>query len=130
MARITRLYSDIDLNFNAHPASADVTKKIDINAIKQSLTTILKTRQYERHFVPEFGAGLNALLFEPIDYITTNLIKQKIRLAIANFEPRVGLLNLDVIPQEEENRYEITLTFTVVGLPDPIVYTTFLKRLR
>ena len=130
MARITRLYSDIDLNFNAHPASADVTKKIDINTIKQSLTAILKTRQYERHFVPEFGAGLYALLFEPIDFITTNLIKQKIRLAITNFEPRVSLLDLQVNPHEDENHYEIIITFTVVGLPDPIVYTTFLKRLR
>ena len=39
---VNRIYSDIDLNFLAHPVTGDVSKKYDVDAVKQSLKTLIK----------------------------------------------------------------------------------------
>lgn len=130
MAQVTRLYKDLDLTFSQHPVSADVAKKLDVNAVKQSLTILLKTQHYERHFKPELGSPIYRLLFEPMDPITTNVLKQNISELIQNFEPRVRLNSLEVNANYDHNQYDINIYFQIVGLPGPVVYSTFLKRMR
>lgn len=125
-----RVYKDIDLNFTAHPVTKDVTKVLDVNAVKQSLKLLLFTHFNERKFQPEMGSPIYQLLFEPMDDITGEVLRQTIQRLIQNFEPRIRLGGVDVVPREEQNEYEITVYFTVVGLPTPAVFRTNLKRLR
>jgi phage baseplate assembly protein W len=125
-----RLYKDIDLAFTRNPGTGDVGKKLDINAVKQSLKNLLYTQYNERPFNPNLGSPLYRLLFQPADPITTEAIKQAVELLIQNFEPRVKLERLDVIPNYEDNSYEISIFFTVVGIPIPVSFSTILQRLR
>jgi phage baseplate assembly protein W len=125
-----RLYKDIDLAFTKNPLTWDVNKKIDVNAVKQSLKTLIFTRYNERLFQPDLGSPVYKLLFEPIDPITTESIRKSIESLIQNHEPRVIMNQLDVVPAEDENSYEITLFFTVVGIPLPVSFSTILQRLR
>jgi phage baseplate assembly protein W len=125
-----RLYKDIDLTFSRNPGTGDVGKKLDINAVKQSLKNLLYTQYNERPFNPNLGSPLYRLLFQPADPITTEAIKQAIELLIQNFEPRVVLDYLDVVPKYDDNSYEITIFFTVVGIPVPVSFSTILQRLR
>lgn len=125
-----RLYKDIDLTFSRNPGTGDVGKKLDINAVKQSLKNLLYTQYNERPFNPNLGSPLYRLLFQPADPITTEAIKQAIELLIQNFEPRVRLEKTDVVPRYNDNAYEITLYFTVVGIPVPVSFSTILQRLR
>ena len=69
----SQLYKDLDLTF-AKTTSHDVARRIDVNAVKQSLKSLLLTKPGERLFHPEIGAGLYAILFEPMDYVTTEKI--------------------------------------------------------
>lgn len=125
-----RIYTDIDIAFTAHPATGDVSVRSDVNAVMQSLKNLLMTNFYERLFQPQIGSPLNRLLFEPIDPITTHTIKQSIERLIFNWEPRVNLIELEVIPQYDENAYEINITFSVVGIGAPVTFSTILKRTR
>ena len=125
-----RLYNDIDLTFTKNPLTWDVNKKVDVNAVKQSLKTLIFTRYNERLFQPELGSPIYRLLFEPVDPITTEAIRRSIENLIQNHEPRVILNQLDVIPREDENSYEISIFFTVVGIPLPVSFSTILQRLR
>lgn len=125
-----RLYKDIDLAFLSHPETGDVTKKLDVNAVKQSLKTLLFTQYGERLFQPKIGSPLYGLLFEPMDPITVEGIKQSIEILIQNYEPRIILEQIDVIPNYDENNYDLSIFFTVVGIPLPISFSTILQRLR
>lgn len=125
-----RLYKDIDLSFSAHPVTKDITKKLDVNAVKQSLKTLLFTQYNERPFRPTLGSPLYKLLFEPMDPITVEGMKQAIEILIQNFEPRVQLQKVDIIPVYDKNEYELSIYFTVVGIPAPVSFTTILQRLR
>ena len=126
---VNRLYSDIDLNLTLLQNN-DVAKVLDINAVKQSVKLLVLTMFNERLFQPDVGSPTFGLLFEPIDSITTELIKQSILQVISNSEPRVIVNELVVTPNSDQNSYAITLYFTIVNIPLPINFSFSLARLR
>jgi len=125
----SQLYKDLDLTF-AKTTSHDVARRIDVNAVKQSLKSLLLTKPGERLFHPEIGAGLYAILFEPMDYVTTEMLKSVIAQCIENFEPRVKLQEVAIRPNYDENSYDISLYFYVIGIYIPVVFNLTLQRLR
>lgn len=125
-----KLYKDLDLSFAAHPQTQDVLKKVDANSVKQSLKTLLFTNLGERLFQPTIGSPLRNLLFEPVDPITTMAIKRSIENTISLHEPRIALEEVVVFPFEDDNAYEISLYFTVIGVNQPTSLTVTLERLR
>lgn len=128
--KTVRIYKDLDLSFAALPGTGDVAKKYDVNAVKQSLRILLLTANGERPFNYLLGSPIYKMLFDPLDMITANMLETQITLLITNREPRVRLNKVEVVPNEDLNRYDVTIYFYVIGLPDPVVYSTFLKRLR
>jgi phage baseplate assembly protein W len=57
--------------------------------IDQAIRIILRTNPGERVMRPDFGAGLNAFLFEPISVSTMHLIKTRVEEALIDWEPRI-----------------------------------------
>ena len=76
--RVNRQYKDLDLDFGLNSVTKDVNKLTDAEAVKRSVRNLINTNHYERFFRPELGSGLRGLLFEPVNEITTQFIKQKI----------------------------------------------------
>lgn len=111
------IYSDVN-SWNPE----DAAKVVDIDAVYQSVDNILFTLNNERLFHPEFGADLEALLFELMDEITAYKIFNYVVSAIAVWEPRVEIIrNLsDVTPVPDENKYLVILTFRIIGLEDQV----------
>lgn len=125
-----RIYSDLDLSFQAHPITGDVAKKYDVNAVKQSLKTLILTNFYERPFQPKLGSPVYGMMFENLDIITANSLKLKLELLINKYEPRVRSQQVDVVPLFDENAFDVTIYFYVVGVRDPVSFSTILRRSR
>lgn len=132
MPLLERTYLDLDLDFKKHPVTGDIVKKKDIFAIAGSLQNLFQTSNYERLFHPEFGCGMRQLLFEPIDSTTSTLIKDIILYAVQGYEPRVNVVDDDIVVEakQDENGYSVSMTFYIVSDPEPITITLFLERLR
>ena len=128
--KISRLYKDLDLSFTRNPVTGDVSKKIDVNAVKQSLNILMQTNFYERPFAPEKGANLRAYLFEPMSNLVANVLQSTVRNMIASYEPRVRIETIFVRPNFDMDSYEIELRFFVVGISSPQTLVAQLKRLR
>jgi len=128
--QVNRIYSDIDLNFLAHPNTGDVSKKYDVAAVKQSLKTLVLTNFYERPFQPKLGSPVYGMLFENIDVPTANSLKLRLELLISQYEPRVRAQEVTVVPVYDENSFRVSIYFYVVGVRDPVTFTTILKRTR
>tara|TARA_R100000231_G_scaffold125233_1_gene95561 strand:+ start:600 stop:1043 length:444 start_codon:yes stop_codon:yes gene_type:complete len=130
-SRSSRIYSDLDLNFALTPGKKDVSKKKDIEAVKQSVRNLILTNHYERPFHPEIGSSVRSLLFENINPITTNILKRAIGEVITNFEPRARLSAIDCFPDIDRNGYEVTIHFYIVNMPgEQVQLETFLERAR
>lgn len=125
-----RVFSDLDLTFTKHPVTKDVSKKIKDNAIIASVKHLILTRFYERPFNPTLGSNISQLLFEPVDFVTASILSKEITMTLRNFEPRVSINEIIVTPDNENQRYDVSLKFFIVNSPRPITVNLFLNRLR
>jgi phage baseplate assembly protein W len=66
--------------------------------IRESIQVILKTERGERLRLRDFGAGLNAVLFEPNTTTTRRRIQDRIERALAAWEPRLRVESVEVEP--------------------------------
>jgi len=123
------VYSDLDLSFNIHPTTNDIRPVLDIDAVKNSISNLVQTSFLERPFHPEIGAGIRALLFEPVDLFTALSLKDTIATVIDQFEPRVKNVTVQIQDDSERNAYVITIGFTVFNDRNE-EFELYLSRLR
>ena len=118
-----RIYTDLDLMFGKHMFTHDVMVKVNNDAIKQSLSNLILTRNYERPFHPEIGCQITSLLFEPFNEFTANVIKRTIFSVVEKFEPRV-ILNEVIVSDSRIDANEITVTlhYTIRNIDTPQIY--------
>ena len=123
---ISRAFKDINLSFNAHPVTKDITVLKNENAIKRSVRNIVNTIPRERFFNPELGSDVRSSLFNFVDYGTSSVIQKQIQIAIENFEPRVDNLQVNVFPRPDSNEFEVNVLFDIIGQQFPTQEFTFL----
>lgn len=130
MTRNTRLFSDLDFNFTAHPVTKDVSRKFDENAIKTSVKNLILTRHYERPFHSEIGSQVRSLMFEPATPMLGIMMRQAIVDVINNFEPRVQLIDVIVNVSDDTNEVYVTIEFKVINTERPLTLDFTLERTR
>ena len=128
--RSNNLYTDLNLNFAKNPATKDVTRLKDVEAVKSSVRNLILTNRFERPFHPEIGANVRALLFENMTPVTEQLLTERIADTLRVYEPRAVLNDVVVSGSLDTNTYTATIKFYVREVPELIVVQEFLKRLR
>jgi phage baseplate assembly protein W len=124
------IFTDIDPTLTKNPKTGDLLTLKDDLAVRTSVRNLLSTAFGERLFQPTIGGSLRALLFEPIDAITTMEIRDRILYTISNHEPRVGQVLVDVVASPDENYYTVVVEYAIqtVGKRDRI--SVVLERVR
>ena len=130
MARNTRTFSDLDFNFTAHPVTGDIVRRYDESAIKNSLKNLILTSNYERPFHSEIGSPVKRLLFEPATPMLQVMLQRAIADTVNNFEPRVELLNVDVVVSEDTYEVYVTIEFQIINTTAPLTLDLTLERTR
>jgi phage baseplate assembly protein W len=123
-------YSDLDLDFIAHPATGDVVRKFGEDAIKRSLRNLVLTNFYEKPFRPGIGSNVTKLLFENATPIVSNLISDAIRNIAMNYEPRIDIRQVSVKFNDSENGYNVSIVFVILNRNEPVNINLFLERIR
>ena len=123
-------YSDIALAFNAHPVTGEIQRKIDDDAIKQSVKSLVLTNFYERPFRPDIGCSIRYLLFELFTPATKQMMQNAIAEVIENYEPRAELIDVFVDSNIDGNAINVTIKFRAVNQTDPEVVNFFLEKVR
>src|SRR5262245_65554996 len=99
------------------PIAADAAGDVNLAAaeedIRQSVRIILATAQGERVMRPDFGAGLQALVFEPISATLVALVKHRVEEALVTWEPRIDTITVDVSADGPRGRLLITINYRV-----------------
>jgi hypothetical protein len=127
----TEYYSDFLMNLDRNPISGELARVTNERAIIRSLKNLILTNKGERFFNSTIGCGLKRLLFEPMDDVTTDLIKSSIQTTIEQNEPRVILIQVDAQAREDQDAYVIFITFALVNAPsEQFKFSTVLKRVR
>lgn len=128
--RSNNLYSDLNLNFNKNPATKDIAKLKDVEAVKRSVRNLILTNRFERPFHPEIGSDIRALLFENMTPTIQTLLTDRVRDVLETYEPRAVLNDVIVSGDMDKNQYGVTIKFYVREVPGIQIVTEFLQRLR
>ena len=124
--RRSRGFRDISLSFEPHPVTKDITILRDTACIRTSVSNIVQTIRGERFFDEFFGSNIRSSFFEFVDFAASASIETEIREAIENFEPRVSELDVTVDAIPDDNTFEVTLVFSLIGEAAPRQSYTFL----
>lgn len=130
MARNTRIFSDLDFMFTAHPVTKDVSRRYDENAIKASLKNLILTSNFERPFHSEIGSQVRAMMFEPASPMLAQMLRRAIIDVVNNFEPRVYLNDVKVNFSPDNNSVYISVEFKILNTERPITLDLVLERTR
>ena len=124
-----RFYSDIDLSFKKKK-NGDIFKKTDANAVKQAVKNLILTNHYEKPFSPFFGGNIRYMLFVLGDQFLDFEIKQKIKQAIKNYEPRAEVLDISTNYRDYANSLDVSITFLILSTNETVTLETEISRLR
>ena len=64
--------------------------------ISESLDILMRTRVGERILQPDYGCDLDSIDYETMDETTVAEIKDTIKKAVLDFEPRISLEDIDI----------------------------------
>lgn len=123
-------YSDLDLDFIAHPTTGDVMKKTGHDAIKRSIRNLIFTNFYDRPFQPRLGGDVKAQLFENFSNIARITLENTIKDVIKRHEPRVAIDKVGVAVDEDNHGFNVEIYYTIINTNQKVGIGMFLERLR
>ena len=119
VTRKTRAFKDISLSFSPHPVTKDLPVLSNERAIVRSVRNLVETIPTERFFNSLLGTDIRDSLFKNFTSATVTIIEDQIRQTIANFEPRVSNLNVEVDAIPDGNEINVKVLFDITGLDVP-----------
>ena len=115
LERVSQGFKDISMTFQSNPLNDDLIALKNENAIARSIRNIVFTLPGEKFFNASFGSRITESLFENIDDITATIIVDEIRESIETYEDRVQLIDVLADPNFENNGFDVTITYEIIG---------------
>ena len=119
LERVSQGFKDLSMTFQANPLNDDLIALKNENAIARSIRNIVFTLPGEKFFNASFGSRITESLFENIDDITSTIIVDEITQSIENYEERVKLLDVQASPNYDNNSYDLTIRYLIIGRDIP-----------
>ena len=119
LERVKQEFKDISMSFETNPLNDDLIALKNTTAIARSIRNIVFTRPGEKFFNPEFGSRITESLFENMDEVSALAIRDEIENSIKNFEPRVNVQEVRVVPDFTNNEMNATIVYEIVGIDVP-----------
>jgi len=79
-------------------------------------------------FQPDLGSGIRGLLFEPMNPITEERMRQEVKDCLKRSEPRATVLGVTVEGQEDKNRYKVSILFSISTEAEPQKLETYFEQ--
>jgi phage baseplate assembly protein W len=117
--RVSRAFKDISFSFDPHPVTKDLPVLINERAIVRSVRNLVETIPTERFFQPLLGTDVRDSLFEFVDFATARVIEDQIVNTIKFYEDRVDNLRVQVEPRPDNNSFNVSVYFDIVGQDFP-----------
>ena len=111
----TKAFLGVGFAFPPHlDADGALAEAVYEEDIRQAIHIILGTNPGERVMRPDFGAGLNTFVFEPLNTTTMAQVKTRVQEAMVTWEPRIDVEEVTVTTDPpEKNKLLIDLTYRV-----------------
>ena len=119
LERVKQGYKDLSMSFKSNPLTDDLIGLKNESAIARSIRNLVFTQKGEKFFDPGFGSEVSASLFENIDEVTAISIQDDIEYMINTHEPRVEVLNVEALPNFDNNQFDVVIVYQITGQDTP-----------
>jgi phage baseplate assembly protein W len=119
LERVSQGFKDVSMSFLSNPLNDDLIALKNEQAIARSIRNIVFTFPGEKFFDESFGSEVSRSLFENIDDLSAETMRDQIEESINRFEPRVNLKKVKVLPDFDNNAYEAIVIYNIVGIDVP-----------
>ena len=130
LSRRSEIHSDFHKDLALLPGRNDIGRLVNENAVKESIKNILLTDRGERLFQPTLGGDIRAMLFENASPVTSIIMRDRIEDVLNAFEPRCGLLDVEVQGDIDSNTIRISVVFHVINSETPQTLSIDIDRVR
>jgi phage baseplate assembly protein W len=124
--QISRAFKDVSLSFVRNPITNDILAIRNEDAIKKSVTNLVRTQIGERFFNNLIGSSINRNIFELFGEEISESLGEEITTLLENFEPRVLVKNVNITSDHDSYSLNVTITYDIIGLPFPTQNVEFL----
>lgn len=114
--RVSKQFKDISLSFQVNPLNYDLIDIKNESAIARSIQNLVFTLPGEKFFNQNLGSKVSQSLFNNIDDVSASIIQDEIKNTIENYEPRVELISVDVSPNYDDNEFNVTIRYYIIGI--------------
>ena len=115
LERVSQGFKDISMTFQRNPLNDDLVALKNETAIARSVKNIVFTQPGEKFFDEDFGSQVSRFLFENIDPVTASNIRDEIVQSIINYEPRVQLTDVSVVPNYDSYAMNATIKYNIIS---------------
>ncbi len=119
LERVRQGFKDLSMTFQVNPLNNDLIALKNETCIARSIRNLVLTSPGERFFNQSLGSRTSQLLFDNIDDFTARELKIEIESTINSFEPRVELVDVLVDPNYDNNEFNVSVTYRIVGIDVP-----------
>ena len=119
LERVSQGFKDISMSFQVNPLNSDLIALKNETAISRSIRNIVFTIPGEKFFDENFGSSISRTLFENVDDISASIIVDEIKQSIRNYEPRVQLIDVQAYPDYDNNSFDVTIVYNIIGADVP-----------
>lgn len=112
--QINEIWSDIDHRFTTD-AQGQLKKVINIKSVETSLDNILRTRKGERLMLPEFGLGLDSLVFENMNSTMMDYVSRNIKNEVERWDNRILITQVKFLEYPDNNSIYIEISYAIKG---------------
>ena len=119
LERVSQGFKDVSMTFQKHPLTSDILALKNESAIARSVRNIVFTVPGEKFFDEDFGSRISQSLFENINDISANIIRNEIKSSLKLYEPRVNVREVEVKPNFDQNEFNVTIIYKIIGADVP-----------
>jgi uncharacterized protein len=111
-------------------AGGAVVEAVYEDDVREAIRIILGTNLGERVMRPDFGAGLDQFVFEPVNPTTIARLVRQVREALVTWEPRIDVEEVTATPQGSPPvvlMVELVYRVRATNARDNLVYPFYLQ---
>ena len=123
-------FSDFESNLERIPGREDIARRVNEQAVRDSIKNLVLTDRGERLFQPDIGCDIRGSLFENIDQNTILILKENIKSTLRQYEPRCIVKDIIVNANIDRHEVFVKIIFSVINTNRNLSLTIDLSRVR
>lgn len=111
-------YKYIDINYKLNTSNQDIQLSYESEAINNSIRNILLTAKGTLPGNPNFGTNIEDVLFEILDEITLDYLRNIIYTELQKQEPRINVMKISFSTNIDEGQILAKIEYLIVNTND------------